>query len=72
MRKWLWAALLLVIALGVAGCGGDDEGATGDAEKAPAADAKKAKGEVAWCIGKDTSGAYGRAVGPLPGSALTG
>jgi multiple sugar transport system substrate-binding protein len=62
MNKWLWAALLLVIALGVAGCGGDDEEATGDAEKAPAADAKKAKGEVAWCIGKDTTGAYGRAV----------
>ena len=62
MRKWLWAAVCLVVALGFAGCGGDDDEGSGDAEKAPAADAKKAKGDVAWCIGKDTSGAYGTAI----------
>jgi multiple sugar transport system substrate-binding protein len=62
MSKWLWAALWLVIALSVAGCGGDDEEGTGNAEKAPTAEGTKAKGEVAWCIGKDTSGAYARAV----------
>jgi multiple sugar transport system substrate-binding protein len=51
-----------VIALAVVGCGGDDDDG-GDAEKAPAAaDPSKAKGDVAWCIGKDTSGAYGTAI----------
>ncbi len=62
MRKWLWAMLLVVLALAVAGCGGDDEEEGGDAQQAPAADPSKAKGDVAWCIGKDTSGAYGTAI----------
>jgi multiple sugar transport system substrate-binding protein len=61
MRKWLWAVLLVVLALAVAGCGDDDDDG-GAAEKAPAADPSKAKGDVAWCIGKDTSGAYGTAI----------
>ena len=64
MRKLLWAVLLgCVMALIVAGCGGDDddEGGGGDATKAPAATAD-AKGNVNWCIGKDTSGAYGAAI----------
>jgi multiple sugar transport system substrate-binding protein len=60
MRKWLWAVLLVVLALAVAGCGDDDDDG-GDAAKAPA-DTSKAKGNVAWCIGKDTSGAYGTAI----------
>ena len=62
MRKWLWAMLLVALALAVAGCGDDDDDGGGDGEKAPAADTGKAKGAVAWCIGKDTSGAYGTAI----------
>jgi multiple sugar transport system substrate-binding protein len=62
MRKWLWAVLLVTLALAVAACGDDDDDGGGDAQKAPAADASKAKGDVAWCIGKDTSGAYGTAI----------
>ena len=63
MRKWLWAVLLVTLALAVAGCGDDDDdGGGGDAQQAPAADPSKAKGNVAWCIGKDTSGAYGTAI----------
>ena len=63
MRNWFWAALCCcVLALAVAGCGGDDDDdGGGDAEKAPAAGAD-AKGDVNWCIGKDTSGAYGTAI----------
>jgi multiple sugar transport system substrate-binding protein len=62
MRKWLWAVLLVTLALAVAACGDDDDDGGGDAQKAPAADPSKAKGDVAWCIGKDTSGAYGTAI----------
>src|SRR5215210_4044106 len=59
--------LLLVLAtaaLLVAGCGGDDEESkkTSTAKKAPAGDIASAKGAVNWCIGKDTSGAYGKAI----------
>jgi multiple sugar transport system substrate-binding protein len=61
MRKWLWAVLLVVVALAVAGCGGDDDDSGGSAEKAPS-DTSQAKGNVNWCIGKDTSGAYGTAI----------
>ena len=49
-----------VVALVVAGCGGDDEGGGGEAKKAPTGEG--AKGNVNWCIGKDTSGAYGTAI----------
>ena len=62
MRVSLWVAVFCcALGLAVAGCGDDDDGG-GDAQKAPAADPSKAKGNVAWCIGKDTSGAYGTAV----------
>jgi multiple sugar transport system substrate-binding protein len=61
VRIWLWVAVLCcALGLAVAGCGDDDD--TGDAQKAPAADPSKATGNVAWCIGKDTSGAYGTAI----------
>src|ERR671911_727197 len=47
----------------IAGCGGggDDEdgGGAPDAEKAAQA---KASGDVTWCIGKDTSGAFGTVI----------
>jgi multiple sugar transport system substrate-binding protein len=61
MRKWLWAVLLVTLALAVAGCGDDDDDG-GDAQQAPAGDTGQAKGNVAWCIGKDTTGAYGTAI----------
>jgi multiple sugar transport system substrate-binding protein len=61
MRKWLWAVLLVALALAVAGCGDDDDDG-GDAQQAPSADPSQASGNVAWCIGKDTSGAYGTAI----------
>ena len=60
MRKWLWAVLLVVLALAVAGCGDDDDDG-GDAQQAPS-DVSQASGNVNWCIGKDTSGAYGTAI----------
>jgi multiple sugar transport system substrate-binding protein len=61
MRKWLWAVMLVALALAVAGCGDDDDDG-GDAQQAPSADPSQASGNVAWCIGKDTSGAYGTAI----------
>jgi multiple sugar transport system substrate-binding protein len=63
VRIWVWVAVLCcTFGLAVAGCGDDDDDDGGDAAQAPAADPSKAKGDVAWCIGKDTSGAYGTAI----------
>jgi multiple sugar transport system substrate-binding protein len=58
VNRMLWAtALLVALLLAVAGCGGDDDdgGPAGDAEKVGQA---KASGDVTWCIGKDTTGAF--------------
>ena len=52
---------VVATALFVAGCGGDDGGSGSKAKKAPTGTAG-AKGNVAWCIGKDTSGAYHTAI----------
>jgi trehalose/maltose transport system substrate-binding protein len=60
MRKWLWAVLLVSLALALGACGDDDDDG-GDAQQAPA-DTGQASGNVNWCIGKDTSGAYGTAI----------
>jgi multiple sugar transport system substrate-binding protein len=63
MRKWLWAVLLVTLALAVGACGDDDDDdGGGDAQQAPSGDASQASGNVNWCIGKDTSGAYGTAI----------
>jgi len=53
--------LVALVVLAIAGCGsGDDStGAGGNAKKAATA---KASGKVTWCIGKDTSGAFGTVV----------
>jgi multiple sugar transport system substrate-binding protein len=64
MGKWLWAVLLVTLALAVAGCGDDDDdggGGDGDGAQAPAP-SQQARGDVNWCIGADTSGAYGTAI----------
>ncbi len=55
------AALVVTALFAIAGCGGggDDSGGTPTAEKATQA---KASGNVTWCIGKDTSGAFGTVV----------
>ena len=59
----LLTALVATALLAVAGCGGGGEeeggGSAPDAEKAGQA---KASGNVTWCIGKDTSGAFGTVV----------
>ena len=53
--------LLATVALVIAGCGSDDSesGGAPDAEKATQA---KASGNVTWCIGKDTTGAFGTVI----------
>ena len=57
------AAVLAALAIGIAGCGGgdddDDGGGGADAKKVTQA---KASGDVTWCIGKDTTGAFGTVV----------
>ena len=55
------AALVVTALFAIAGCGGggDDSGGTPNAEKATQA---KASGDVTWCIGKDTTGAFGTVV----------
>ena len=56
------AVLVAMVALAIAGCGSDDSddgGAAPDAEKATQA---KASGNVTWCIGKDTTGAFGTVI----------
>ena len=56
-------AVLVALVLAIAGCGGggddDDGGAAGDAKKVTQA---KPSGDVTWCIGKDTTGAFGTVV----------
>jgi len=57
------AALVATALFAIAGCGGggddDDSGGAPEAEKAAQA---KASGDVTWCIGKDTTGAFGTVV----------
>src|SRR5215210_8455643 len=55
------AALAATALFAIAGCGGggDDDSGGANAEKATKA---KASGNVTWCIGKDTSGAFGTVI----------
>src|SRR5215211_3846258 len=56
----LLAALAAMLLFAVAGCGSDDDDSGGgNAEKATQA---QAKGDVTWCIGKDTTGAFSTVV----------
>ncbi len=60
----LIAALAAAVMFAIAGCGGggDDEGGGGGAPDAEKVGQAKASGDVTWCIGKDTSGAFGTVV----------
>ena len=42
MTKWLWAVLLVTLALAVTACGDDDDDGGGDAQQAPSGDASQA------------------------------
>jgi multiple sugar transport system substrate-binding protein len=61
MKKPRFLAVLIATALlAIAGCGSDDDdGGGGEAKQATQA---KASGDVTWCIGKDTTGAFGTVV----------
>jgi multiple sugar transport system substrate-binding protein len=56
-----FAALIVTALFAIAGCGGggDDDSGGANAEKATQA---KASGDVTWCIGKDTTGAFSTVV----------
>jgi multiple sugar transport system substrate-binding protein len=60
LRLLAVAAALLVLAL--AGCGDDDDGGGGGAPEAEQVGEARATGDVTWCIGKDTTGAFGTVV----------
>lgn len=64
MARYLCALGLCLAALGLAACGGGDDGDGGpaQAETLQPSDAQGASGSVTWCIGKDTSGAFKTAV----------
>jgi multiple sugar transport system substrate-binding protein len=52
-----------LVGISVAGCGGDDESSgVKNAKKVDAGAAEGASGNVTWCIGKDTTGAFGTVV----------
>jgi multiple sugar transport system substrate-binding protein len=57
------ALLMLVLVLVIGGCGDDDDnggggGGGGQTQDADTVGEPKAQGDVTWCIGKDTSGAF--------------
>ena len=63
MKKlWLLAVLAMTLVLALAaGCGDDDDAGGGGGTPAPDAEKvgeAKAEGDVTWCIGKDTTGAF--------------
>jgi multiple sugar transport system substrate-binding protein len=64
MLRYLIALALCVGVVGLAACGGgdDDGGGGSEANALQPADAEGASGDVTWCIGKDTSGAFKTAV----------
>jgi len=57
----LLAALAAMLLFAIAGCGSDDDD-SGGAPSADKATQAKASGNVTWCIGKDTTGAFGTVV----------
>ena len=66
MVRYLIALAACLATLGLAACGDDDNGGNGgegqEAKTLTPAQAQNASGDVTWCIGKDTSGAFTSAV----------
>jgi multiple sugar transport system substrate-binding protein len=58
----LLAALAAILMFAIAGCGSDDDDSGGGASEAEKVTQAKASGDVTWCIGKDTTGAFGTVV----------
>jgi trehalose/maltose transport system substrate-binding protein len=58
----LLAALAAMLMFAIAGCGSDDDDDGGGASSAEKVTQAKASGDVTWCIGKDTTGAFGTVV----------
>ena len=54
----LAATVVAVAVLAVAACGDDDGGGGGGATNAEKVGQARAQGDVTWCIGKDTTGAF--------------
>jgi multiple sugar transport system substrate-binding protein len=61
---WLLAIVAALVALAIAGCGDDDDdgGGGGGTPEAEEVGEARASGDVTWCIGKDTTGAFGAVV----------
>jgi multiple sugar transport system substrate-binding protein len=63
MLRYLISLVAALACLGLVACGGDDDdGAAPEASTLQPAQAEGASGDVTWCIGKDTSGAFNTAV----------
>jgi multiple sugar transport system substrate-binding protein len=62
MTRYLIALTAALICLGLAACGDDENGAAPEGQTLEPAQAQGATGDVTWCIGKDTSGAFTAAV----------
>jgi multiple sugar transport system substrate-binding protein len=58
----LVSILIAAVLLALAGCGDDDDGGGGGASDAEQVGEARAQGDVTWCIGKDTSGAFSTVV----------
>jgi multiple sugar transport system substrate-binding protein len=58
----LLAIAAAMAALAIAGCGDDDDDGGGGAADAEQVGEARATGDVTWCIGKDTTGAFGTVV----------
>jgi multiple sugar transport system substrate-binding protein len=58
----LLAVAAALAALAIAGCGDDDDDGGGGAADAEQVGEAKATGDVTWCIGKDTTGAFSTVV----------
>jgi multiple sugar transport system substrate-binding protein len=62
MPRYLISLIAALVCLGLTACGDDDNGAAPEANTLQPAQAEGASGDVTWCIGKDTSGAFTTAV----------
>ncbi|HEX5375553.1 MAG TPA: extracellular solute-binding protein, partial [Solirubrobacterales bacterium] len=64
MPRYLISLVAVLACLGLVACGGGngDDGAAPEANTLQPAQAEGASGNVTWCIGKDTSGAFTAAV----------